>query len=109
MDNEDRRRLVVAQETDDFKIVSFDSLAEGVEWKNEVSIGSRHNQFIDLHTDEVIDPGLFAWMEPTQIRVSYQLHQRLKDGPPSNHYVAGDNGEEEALSRAAKRVKIRSC
>jgi hypothetical protein len=69
VDNEDRRRLVGASETDDFKIITFDSLAEDLEGKYEVSIGSHHNQFIDILTDEITNPALYSWVEPTQLRV----------------------------------------
>jgi hypothetical protein len=51
--NEDRRKLIKASEGDDFKIITFDSLLEDLESKREVSIGSRHNQFIDILTDEI--------------------------------------------------------
>ena len=106
--NEDRRRLVRAYEADDFKIITFDSLAEGLERKYEVSIGSRHNQFIDILTDEITDPGLYAWVEPTQLRVSKTLHDKLKNGPRSNHFVMGDDGKRvEVLTRAAPLVRVR--
>ena len=37
--NVDRRRLVQANETEDLKIISFDSLAEGLAGKYEVRYG----------------------------------------------------------------------
>ena len=106
--NDDRRHLVKANETEDFKIITFDSLAEGLQEKYEVTIGSRHNQFIDILTDEVTAPGLFGWVEPTQLRVSKALHDKLKNGPRSNEYVGGtDGGRVEVLTRAAPLVRIR--
>ena len=106
--NEDRRRLVKASEAEDFKIISFDSLAEGIAVKHEVSIGSRHNQFIDILTDEITDPGLYSWVEPTQLRVSEALHNKLKNGPRSNHFRVGSDGQTvEALTRAAPLVRVR--
>jgi hypothetical protein len=54
--NEDRRRLVKAVEHDDFKIITFDSLAEDISGKYELTVGSRHNQFIDILTDEITKP-----------------------------------------------------
>lgn len=106
--NEDRRRLVSALETDDFKIITFDSLAEGLSEKYEVSIGSRHNQFIDILTDEITNAGLYSWVEPTQIRVSQTLHDKLKNGPRSNHFVTDIDGKTvETLTRAAPLVRVR--
>jgi hypothetical protein len=105
--NEDRRRLVKGFETDDFKIMTFDSLAEGLGQKRELTVGSRHNQFIDILTDEITDPGMYSWMEPTQLRVSKALQEKLSKGG-SNHFVLGDDGQrQETLSRAASLVRIR--
>lgn len=96
-----------ASETEDFKIITFDSLAEGLSGKYELSIGSRHNQFIDILTDEIAEPGLYSWMEPTQLRVSKTLRDKLTSGPRSNHFVF-DNGKKiEALTRAAPLVRVR--
>jgi Domain of unknown function (DUF4263) len=106
--NEDRRRLVRASEAEDFKIITFDSLAEGLAGKNQVSVGSRHNQFIDILTDEITEPGLYSWVEPTQLRVSKTLHDKLKNGPRSNHFVFDDGGKRvETLTRAAGLVRVR--
>ncbi len=104
--NEDRRRLVKAAETDDFKIISFDSLAEGLSQKYELIVGSRHNQFIDVHTDEIVDAGMYAWMEPTRLRVSKALHEKLCKGG-SHHFVFEGDKRHEALSRAASLVRVR--
>ena len=106
--NEDRRRLVHAMEDNDFKILTFDSLAEGLHGKYKLSIGSRHNQFIDILTDEIIDPGLYSWVEPTQLRVSKALYEKIKNGPRSNHFVLDNNGKRiEALTHAASLVRVR--
>jgi hypothetical protein len=106
--NEDRRRLVKASEAEDFKIITFDSLAEGLAGKYELSVGSRHNQFIDILTDEITDPGLYSWVEPTQLRVSQSLYEKLKSGPRSNHRVFDGNGSSiEAFTRAAPLVRVR--
>ena len=107
--NVDRRDLIGAKETDDFKIITFDSLAESHSTKHELSIGIRHNQFIDIITDEITDPGLYAWVEPTHIRVGKALHDKLINGPRSNVFVMDDNGQPiDALTRAAPLVKVRN-
>ena len=81
--NRQRRLLVRAQEADDLKITSFDSLAEGVSEKHEVTIGSRHNQFIDILTDEITNPNPYSSIDPTQLRVSMALRDRLRSAPCS--------------------------
>jgi len=105
-ENEDRRWLVKAAEADDLKIITFDSLAEGLNQKHELTVGSRHNQFIDILSDDIVDAGMYAWMEPTQLRVSRVLHERLSRGG-SNHFVFHDGRQQEALSRAASLVRVR--
>ena len=45
-------------------------------------------------------------VEPTQLRVSKTLHDKLENGPRSNVFVIGDNRKKvEALSHAAPLVK----
>ena len=104
--NEHRRQLVKATETDDSKIITFDSLAEGLSQKPHLAVGSRHNQFIDILSDEVIDAGMYAWMEPTQLQVSQALHTELSKGG-SNHFIFRDGARLEALSAVAPLIRVR--
>jgi hypothetical protein len=105
--NENRRRLVRTSEHEDFKIITFDSLMEDLSAKPKVSIGSRHNQYIDILTDEITNPSLYSWVEPTRLRVSKKLHEKLKNGPRSQHYVLDNGNQIEALTHAAPLVRIR--
>lgn len=105
--NETRRRLVGSIETPDFKVITFDSLAEGLLYKNDLFVGSRHNEFIDVLTDDLVDPSLFGWMEPTELRVSKKLHEKIKSAPPSHHHRFLGNTITEALAHAVDRVRIR--
>jgi hypothetical protein len=106
--NEIRRSLISAQERDDFKIITFDSLAEDIEHKYEVSIGVRHNEYIDILTDEITNEILYAWVAPTQLRVSKLLHHTLAN-TNSHHSVTGDRGKwVDALRYASARVRVRS-
>ena len=107
--NKDRRDLIGAKETNDFKIITFDSLAESISTKHELSIGIRRNHFIDIVTDEITNEGLYAWVEPTHLRVGKVLHDRLTNGPRSYMFVKDDDGKSiEALTRAAPLVKVRN-
>lgn len=105
--NDTRRRLVRAKETDNFKIISFDSLAEGLHTKGELTVGARHNHFVDILSDTITEPSLYTLMEPTQLRVSKRLHEKLKCGPRSNHFVVDKGKSVEALRRAAPLVQVR--
>ncbi len=105
--NEDRRRLIRATETDDFKIITFDSLAENVEYRYPLAIGVRRNQYIDIVTDDITDPALYSWVEPTRLRVSKALHEKLKNGPRSNHYRLINGKSIETLTYAAPLVRVR--
>jgi len=100
--------LISSQERDDFKIITFDSLAEDIEHKYELSIGVRHNEFIDILNDEITDPGLYAWVEPTQLQVSKALHDKLANGPGSNYYVMEDGKRVDACKYASALVRVRS-
>lgn len=106
--NLDRRRLIHSYEEDDFKIMSFDSLAENLTSKQKLMIGVRHNGFIDLQGDEITDGSMFSCMEPTQLRVSAKVLGILKDGSkaPRQHVIA--NGKPtDAWQEASKTILVR--
>lgn len=103
-----RRSKIQSLETDDFKIISFDSLAEGLKSKDELSIAIRHNEYIDIVTDEITNSEMYGWIDPTQFRVSATLHDKLKNGPPSRTYRGFKNGVPiEAHQYAAENIRIR--
>ena len=106
--NKERRQLIGARESDDFKIITFDSLAEALSSKYELSIGVRHNHFIDILSTDITDAGLYGWIEPTQLRVGKLLHDKMEHGPRSNQYVMRNGKRVEVLTRAASLVQIRS-
>lgn len=104
--NETRRGLVHGMEQHDFKIITFDSLAEDIESKTKLSIAARHNKYIDILTDEVTNPHLYGWAEPTELRVSPTLKAELEKG--SYTYRIVDGKTVNALQWAASRVRVRS-
>lgn len=105
--NEERRRIVKSAEAEDLKIITFDSLLEDLESKPDLSVGSRHNEFMDILTDQVTSPTMYAWIEPTQLRVSKTLHAQLKAGN-SSCLKQTDEGLVDALAYAASRVRVRA-
>ena len=104
-ENEIRRSMVKGMERDDFKIITYDSLAEDLEHKYQLSIGVRRNEFIDILTDEITNSGMYAWVEPTKLRVSERLFDRLKNGPKSNIRLVPERLE--AHQYAADKVRVR--
>ena len=107
--NEHRRHLVKSKEADDFKVITFDSLAEALPKKYDLTIGSRHNEFIDVLTDAITDPSLYAWVEPTQLRVSRSLRDMLRDPPPSTvtHVTFVEGKMVNKLVQVAPLVRVR--
>jgi hypothetical protein len=68
-----RRSLVAAQEREDLKILTFDSLVEGLETKNDLYVGVRHNEYIDVRSNVFLSESMFGWMSPEQIRIGRKL------------------------------------
>ena len=80
--NDIRRGLIRAQERPDFKIMTFDSLAEDLEHKDELMLGIRRNEYIDL-INEVCDDIAFRWLEPTEIRVTEAHREKIRSLTPA--------------------------
>jgi len=77
-DSELRRSRIHAEERDDFKIITFDSLAEGLASKDELYVGVRRNEFIDIQNDEIVDDSLFIWADPNMLTVNERLYAKLE-------------------------------
>lgn len=58
--NRVRRYLIAARESDDFKILTFDSLAEALQAKYELYVGARRNEYIEIVSDVFLDESMFA-------------------------------------------------
>lgn len=106
--NPDRRRLIHSYEEDDFKIMSFDSLAEDLASRNELMIGVRHNSFIDILGDKLTNGSMFGWMEPTQLRVSAKVLDILKSGSIApKELVMVEGKATDAWQQASKTILVR--
>lgn len=91
-DNETRRMLVKAQEADDLKIITYDSLAEGLTQKSELFMGVRMNSHIKILGDTLADDSIFGWIDPTQVSVNDALHAAIVAATPSNTLRSGGSG-----------------
>ncbi|WP_299653150.1 Shedu anti-phage system protein SduA domain-containing protein [uncultured Tateyamaria sp.] len=103
-----RKQLVKSYETPNFKIMSFDSLAENLNGNCALNIGVRHNEFIDVLGDEICDGQMVAWMEPTHLRVSKALHDVLKAGSVAPKQVSMQNGKRvDSWVKASETIRVR--
>lgn len=75
--NEDRRDIINAYEDDNFKIISYDSLLESLDSKQDLYIGARHNTFIKILSNRYINDIMFAWMPPETLRISELLKEDI--------------------------------
>src|ERR1700722_1278575 len=109
--NPTRRQLIYAQEREDFKILSYDSLLEDISSKSELYVGVRRNEFIEIISDSFINEGMFAWMSPETLQIS----KKLKDDALSKrgtwfHYGIDDDGKRFLeMERALPKLKIRDA
>ena len=67
--NEMRRGLIRARESDDFKILSFDSLLESLHTKSPLYLGVRKNEHVEIVYEKFIDESVFSWMDPSQLKI----------------------------------------
>jgi hypothetical protein len=107
--NEIRRKLVAAQENDDFKILSFDSLSESLHTKSDLYVGARRNEFVDILSDEFHSDQIFAWMEPEQLRVSERFrNSAIAARATWRHHTIADGKLVQSMDDILARVRIRT-
>lgn len=105
--NSIRRSLIQSYEEKEFKILSFDSLAEGLDEKSDLNIGIRHNEFIDILGDEIYSDGMFSFVEPTQFCVSRDVWAKLKEGSRWHNRYDEKGALVDAWKFAAEHVRKR--
>src|ERR1700730_67142 len=101
-----RRRLIAAQEVDDLKILTFDSLAESLHTKHDLYVGARRNEYIEIVSDVFLNESMFSWMEPEQIRIGKRLKASALAARDQWFHYNGDN--DLAMEVALPRVRLRS-
>lgn len=70
-----KKGLIRARETDDFKIISYDSLAEALHTKDHLYLGVRKNDHFEIVSPYFVSETIFSWVDPSYLR----LTQELKD------------------------------
>lgn len=93
-----RRRLIRTQERDDFKIISYDSLLEGMRFKRPLYLGVRRNEYYEIFGSEYAGDNLFVYLPSHKLRISQQLRNALYEqqerwfvvNPSSGNYFLED-------------------
>lgn len=107
--NDTRRKLIAAQEGDNFKILTFDSLSESLHTKSNLYVGARKNEYVDILSDEFLSEQIFAWMEPEQLRISAQLKaSALAARNTWRHVSLVDGKMVKRMDRILTRVRMRT-
>jgi hypothetical protein len=103
--NDQRRMLIKSQETDDFKIITYDSLVEGLNQKRGLFTAARHNDHIRILSDELVDDQIFSWVDPSQVSVNAALHAAIVAATPSNAMIWANGRSVEALGHVAPLLR----
>lgn len=74
-----RRSRISGQERDDFHILSYDSLVESLHSKTKLYLARRKNDHIEILSNEFISEALFAYVDPSYIKITGELRQSILD------------------------------
>jgi len=108
VDNVQRVNKIASLKGPDLSIISFDSLAEYLSAKPELSLGIRKNDHIELYRDEILDPFMYGSMEPTYFSISETLRDLLINDPRENFRRFVDGKDVNALHYFGKNARVRS-
>ncbi|CAN7331580.1 Shedu anti-phage system protein SduA domain-containing protein [Neorhizobium tomejilense] len=106
--NPQRVNKMASLKTHDFTVMSFDSLAESLDSKPELSLGIRKNDGIELYRDEVLDPFMYGSMEPTLFSISEKLRDLMINDPRENYRRIVDGKDLNALHYFGQNARVRS-
>lgn len=108
-DNEIRRSKISARQRDDFKIMSFDSLSEGLSGKHVMNIGVRMKEHIEIRGDEIIDPLICGIIEPSQFEINKTAFDKLTatvNGPGIRSQRTVDGKLVNSYQYTADRIRV---
>lgn len=105
-----RKAKLAAQETDDLRIMSFDSLVENLAAKEDLYLAVRRNEFVDILSDRFISETPFVYLEPENIRISRDLMASAESALEKDYqFVEFANGSTQSTALTAlSRVRIRT-
>lgn len=101
-----RRGLIRARETDDFHIVSFDSLTEALHTKSPLYLCIRKNEHVEIVSGRFIDESVFSWMDLTQLKIVDELREDIIRNKSRwhHHNVKGGMMLDHALPKVGRCV-----
>jgi hypothetical protein len=104
--NELRRGLIRARETDDFHIISFDSLMESLHTKSPLYLCIRKNEHVEIVSKSFIDESVFSWMDPSQLKIVDELREDImrNKGRWYHHSTKGGMMLDHALPKVGRCV-----
>jgi len=97
--NAGRRADIKSYERDDFKIISYDSLAESLETKWPLYVAAKRNDHVQILSDDLIGTSLFAWQDPTQICVNTSLLEKIKKHKTTRYVKDPSSGKSVEVFR----------
>jgi hypothetical protein len=102
--NDTRRGLIRARQGQDFRIISYDSLAESLAAKSHLYVAARKNEHFDIVSTRYAGETLFSWVDPTFLRINDRLRQDILANRSSwrHHDVNGGLVFESVLPKLAK-------
>lgn len=105
-ENEIRRRLIRAQERDDFHILSYDSLVESLHSKAELYLARRKNEHVEILSNNFVSEAPFALIAPSYIKITDELRQSILDNKKSwRHYsVSALPGRRLVLENVLQKI-----
>ncbi|HEV2805976.1 MAG TPA: Shedu immune nuclease family protein [Chthoniobacterales bacterium] len=101
-----RGKLIHSVEADDFKILSFDSLIDGYASNEDVYVAKRCKSKLEIISRDYIGEDLFAWVDPTRLRIPKALADDAQAHRRSWRYLAGaKNLREKKLDAILPKIE----
>jgi len=104
--NQLRRAKIAALEAADFKILTFDALAEALHAKGDLYVAAKRNEYIEILSDAFVSEMMFAWMAPEQIAISEVLKADALAKRGSWHRYKAFSPKTFAMDVALQKVRI---
>lgn len=104
--NEIRRGLIRARETDDFKILSYDSLAESLHTKDFLYLGVRKNDHVEIRSPNFVSENIFSWVDPSYLRITQTLKDDILSQRSTWHHYRIGGGLTLALEYALPKIGL---
>lgn len=87
-----RRKKINSYQDSNTRIMSFDSLAENLEAKHKLYIGSKINSGIKILSNSYVDDSFISWLDPQDISVSHALEKDILRCSYQNSHISDGNG-----------------